>query len=534
MSAITTLPAGNPVSPGPVPGPPLPDGQTIEQVDGMFVITRPVHEGSRISCLDELVNDGSFIAYSREGDRLVVYADSADAALKVKMLKIENASIGEAGVVQKLKEVFLPYQMDKNCVEEYVPYRLCSLASSVCSGALSFVTNVLKEKAKGMILDKERIVSNDEIGGYLWKGTSFASSFLAKYGDIDPKRLSTICDLVGTATTIGASVATGIAPGSFLGVALVSMVIFALTSTVGGAAEANISQHMADGPNRGEITSKNRNQNIVAGCLGVPLAMGLKSLAGSMGINPVAFVTTTMGSALLMLNVASNAVIRMEPMTRGGVEKIVDAWISTGRVPEAEQKSWLGNLKSIFRTPSEEVSKRMHFASSREELAGKDADAAGFGRLLELFGDERYMLSYHGSDDTIQIAIKEKGSEFGDVMKAVAHARLVEKALDGGMLPVLQGLCGARAAAALIDLAHRALPEQVDIRERLKEQGWHPSTGALEFKKLDISVGPGMEKGIPVPMEKFLKLAAAPAPEELRKLLRPEDLAGASELPRAA
>ncbi len=176
----------------------------------------------------------------------------------------------------------------------------------------------------------------------------------------------------------------------------------------------------------------------------------------------------------------------------------------------------------------------MHFAGSREELTGKEQDAVGMGRLLEIFSDERYMLSYHGSDDSIQVTIKENGSEFNDIMKAVAHARLMEKALDGGMLPVLTELCGSRAGVALIDLAHRALPEQVDIREKLKENGWHPSTGALNFKKLDLSVGPAKDQGAPISIEKYLKLAAAPDPGELRKLLRPEDLAGESNLPMAA
>ncbi len=156
---------------------------------------------------------------------------------------------------------------------------------------------------------------------------------------------------------------------------------------------------------------------------------------------------------------------------------------------------------------------------------GSGKDAAGADRLFPLFNDDNYLLSYHGSDDRITILFRKK-AQFNDVAMAMAQARLMEMALDGGMLPALQQVCGDRAGKALVDLTHRALPAELKLTDGMKEKGWHPSAGNLPIEKLEVPQGPALDPAPPVPMEKFLKLVANPSVEELKTIVRKEDMQG--------
>jgi polyhydroxyalkanoate synthesis regulator phasin len=404
------------------------------------------------------------------------------------------------------------------------------LGGAVCGGALGFVNNIVSEGAKGLIQDKSKIAKSAEVNTNIGRILIMAGSYIARKGDADPKRFTFISSAIASGTTLVAIATLAAFPGAFFPVVLGTAVSGVISGTLGGAAGVNIANHMAKGPNKGEVAAKNSNQDLLAALMGAPLAMSLSKIATVMGTNPVLLTLGTMGVGLAVCTVMGASATKMEPVTQEKLENIVDQYIKTGQIPEAEQKSWRQNIKSLFHTPSENVSKRITFARSLDEVVGNGKDAAGADGLFPMFNDDHFLLSYHGSYDKINILFKKKAA-FNDVARAFTQARLMEMALDGGMFPALQQVCGDRAGKALADLTHRTVPSEMKIDDGMKEKGWHPSAGNLSFEKLDIPNGPATETAVPITLEQFMKLVADPSPEELRKFVMKDDIQDGGHVP---
>ncbi len=378
-------------------------------------------------------------------------------------------------------------------------------------------TRVNLDAMKVAFSSTENAALSGVINGMISKFTSMGGSFLAKKGDMDPKKFILASSMIASFNSLLTLGLLCSVPGVMPYLTGFTAMSGALAGSLGSAAGVNIFNHMAKGPSKGLVATKNSNQDMIADMCGMPLAMLLTRVAGVAGMNPYIFTVATLGPLLAFCTLKSASSIRMDPLHQANVEKIADNYISKNEVPVADTRGIFNTFKSLFSGDSKEYSKKINFADSFESLLGDGDKRGSKERLFSIFKDENYMVNCKGDD--ISILFRNKAG-VDDILKGYIHARLLEKALSGKMDKNLKELYGDDASTALVELSYRAMPANMRFTDELTAKGWHSGAVKIDVKKLDTSWN-GQDKVLSsgIDIKKFLELSENPSGEELKKLL---------------
>lgn len=489
----------------------------IEHSGPLVRIRKHIEPGTEVKGLGELLSSGGISSYSRKGEELVVYASSEDSARIIDSLEIEKKEKCGGTILGKLKEIFIPPDIEENCAPEYLRYRGWQLASAVCAGAIGFMNAQVSLDAINVAFStSEKAALAGVINGTVGKFICMGGSFLASKGDADPKKFSLLSSLLVSGNTIALLGILALVPQSYVALTAITGITGALAFILGSAADVNIFNHMAKGPAKGLVSSKNNNQNMVAEMCGMPLAMGMSRIASHLSVNPYVFTAAILGPLLAFTTIKAATSIRMEAVNQANLEKIADHYIEKNEIPEAEHKGITAAFKSLFAGDSSEFSRRITFADSMEAVVGDDA--AHTDRLFGLFKNENYVLNCN-SDSTISILFKKKAT-VEDILKAYTHARLIERGLDSTLADELKKLYGDDSFQALVDLSYRALPPSFKVTDELAEKGWNIGAAKLNLIRTDAEwTGPDHIHPKPLTIDTYKSMMVNPSPQELDAFL---------------
>ena len=496
---------------------PFPSAPVIEHEGNLVKIKQEIFPKSSIEGLNELVTNGSILSYSIGENELIVYANSEKAAEELKKLKVTAQSQMNIGAIAKLKEIFIPPDLDENCAPEYLKYRAWSLGAAVCGGGIGFMTaRVNLDAMKVAFSTTEKAALSGVINGMVSKFTSMGGSFLAKKGDADPKKFILASSLIASFNSLLTLGTLAVFPTALPVLTGFTAMSGALAGTLGSAAGVNIFNHMAKGPAKGLVSTKNANQDMVADMLGMPLALVTTRIASAVGMNPYIFTVATLGSLLALCHLNAAGSIRMDTLNQENIQKIADNYIVNREVPEADKKGVLETVKSLFSGDGDDYSKKIEFCDSLQTLVSQDT-SGDTDRLFSIFKNENYILN--PSKDKVSIVFKNKAT-VDDILKAYIHARLLEKGLSGKLMENLESLYGNKAPVALVELSYRSLQTGMRFTDELTSKGWHSTAVKVDMKKLDINwSGPDEISEKRIDMQKFVELAEKPEAKELKELL---------------
>gem|GEM_PF-3264473 len=477
---------------------------SIEREGSIYKITA---KGGDTVDMNSLAAGGKIQSYEKDNDgNLVIFASSPDVA--DKLVTAENTQEQtKLGFLQKAKDLFIPPNLKENCAPEYLKFRANQIAGSLCCGVINFMTARANLDAINIAFlgSSEKAALAGAITGAIYNLTSMGASYLAGKGDVDPKKCHLIANTLYATNIVGTLAGLALLPQAYIPISIVSSVLLAVGNMLNSAASINVFNHMAKGPAKGLVTTRNSNQDLLAGLVSTPLALGLSRAAGYLGVNPFIFAVATAGAALITLAVQGSSLIRMEALTRANLEKIVNGFIDSGKLPDAEKAGIWSTVKSIFSSESTEYSKKIQFADSLEDVVGKDRDGADARNLFKIFKKESYILNCD-KDGMIKIAFT-KNADLDCIMRAYMQARLIDKAYEKGFDKKLRELCGDYAPMALVDLTSRIVDKDMCFSKEMPDKGWNPNPAKLDIKKIDagwISSEDGPRVQIPLSIYKNL------------------------------
>lgn len=521
----------------------------IENVNGMVRIEQALENEINMSELDKLVADNVIKSYSKENNQLVIFADSNEAVDKLKTLKTEGASTKTGGIFSKVKEIFIPPNLEENCAPEYLRHRAWSLGAITFGNAIGFMnTRANLDAIKIAFNSTENVALAGVVNDVLAKLTSVTASFLASKGDQNPKKFFLGSNLIYMTNSFVALTGLSLLPELYVPLQATIAVSGALATALGASTWMHVFNHLAKGPAKGLIQSKNNNQETVANLLGMPIAMGLTRIAQSLGVNPYIFTLLTAGVMHSFCSLKSMNAMQCESLGKANLEKVVNYFIENEDLPQSEKTSVLQMLKDLFKGENTDYSKRIKFAESMNEVTGagdtanleknqtdeKQPDNANQNapisiqpapadELYSIFKDDTYLLNLK-EDNSINIAFKKK-TNYDSIFKAYTHGKLVELGIDSGLIEKLNRICGKNSSSALIDLAYRAIPDDMAVTFKLNDKGWFPSVSILGVKTLDINWKGSEKTTAPqLDMKKFRELAGSDNLEEIKKFVRKEYL----------
>lgn len=486
---------------------------TIEQKGEMFRIVRKLPANMTLAGLDKLVEAGSIQSYSREGDHFVIYANSANAVDSVAGLPQNRLP---HPWMEKAKELLLPPNMDENVASEYLPFRAWSLGASIAGSAISFSNLAVTMNATHVALGTtEKIVMAQTINAYAWRFTSMGASFMGQKGDKDPRRFYTINNMVAVSNSLLTLSLLSVIPKSYVPLALGTSVAGAFASSLGGAANVNIFNHMAKN-NKGLVSSKNSVQELCASLLGTPISMGIKWGANKVGVPPALATAALLGPVQVFCAMQAAKSIRMEPIQRGHLEQLSDNFLNTGQYQEAPQPTMLSNLKSAIvgeaTVPCSESVQVVHKVDDLLQGNNNPQD------VFSTFRSDKYLVNFDPTGKTSLALRRDAGLE--DVFRAYTQARYLELARPR-LYDAVKDLVGEKDAPnALVELAHRGLGQPLGAWQGLSEGGWHTNTLSLELKTVE-GEWKGDQKAALPPTDRaeLMAMAANPDKKRLAQLL---------------
>ena len=501
------------VAPGQAGEPASYDLQAQQTANGSWVYRQRLHENETIQGLDKMLEKGQLTSFSRQGDEMVMYAEK-DVTDQLRGLTHVQAKHGLLYYLGHLSEVFLPPDMDKNCAPEYLKYRLLSLGAAVCAGGIGFMNSSVLLNAIGATFhgDTQAAAAAAFVNTLIERGTSLSASFLAKHGDADPKSCLLISSGLAVTNTIGTLTVLSAFPGAWVPVTGVSTVVGALAGTIGGAAGVNIGNHMAKPHARGLVGSKNANQDLIAGLAGMPLGYAISKTAQHFGLNPYMTVAATLGPALAACTLLLVKNIRLERLSGGDLDQIVDHFVQHQAVPEAPQRGLVSTLKRFLMGEGQETDGRIQVADRVEDVVPPE-QASRVYPLME--GD--YLVNV--VDGQARLGVR-RSADLGNVLRGWMHARLVDRGLQSPLWPELQKRYGADAGVVLVDLAGRGLPEPATITEGLDGHGWNENAAGIRMARLDATWGhPPVPSRVSLSMQQYTELLQHPDDKTLDRLL---------------
>ena len=322
---------------------------TIEPKGDLFQVVRKKKPEQRVDGLSELVKDGTIALYNEQDDKVTIFARSREGAQRVAELpdvKKPNK------ILEKAKEIFLPPDMDKTVAPEYLRFRAWDLGSSIAAGAVSFANiSVGMNALKASFSSTEKAALAQTINTFVWRFSYMGGSFMSGYGEVDPRKFYTASSLIASTNSVASLSILSMLPKAFMPVSLTTSVLGAVGSTLGSSAGLNVFNHMAI-KNKGVVQAKNSNQNLVAAMLGMPIALGIKNIAGRLGVSSALLTAGTMAPLMFFCSLKAASSIRMEPIGRGELEMLCDNFIKTGLIQAAPNMTPLEAFTSIFNATS--------------------------------------------------------------------------------------------------------------------------------------------------------------------------------------
>lgn len=486
---------------------------TIEQKGDLFRIVRKLPADMTLQGLDKLVAEGAIQSYSREGDQFVIYAGSANAMDTVASLPQNRLP---HPWVEKAKEILLPPNMDENCSKDYLRFRSWSLGSSVCGSAISFSSLAVTMDATHIALGTtEKIVMAQTINTYAWRFTSMGASFLGQKGDKDPRRYYTVNNLVAVSNSLLCLGLLSVIPKSYVPLALGTSITGAFASSLGGAANVNVFNHMAKN-NKGLVSSKNSVQELCASLLGTPISMGIKWAAHKVGVPPALATAGVLGPIQLFCAMQAAKSIHMEPIQRGHLEQLSDNYLQTGEFKDAPEPTMLGNIKAaIVGEATVPCSDTVQVVNKVDDLLQNNANPQD---VFSTFRSDKYLVNFDPAGKTSMALRRDAGLE--DVFRAYTQARYLELARPK-LYDAVKDLVGDKDAPnALVELAHRGLGQPTGAWQGLAEAGWHTNTLTLEMKTVEGEwKGDAKNPLPPTDRAELMSLAANPDKKRLAQLL---------------
>lgn len=425
-------------------------------------------KGQNLKGLDDLLESGKIDSYRQTQDSVVVdINESTDRKAVEKALETPAA----IPLVEKAKQLFVPPDMSENVAPEYLSFRGWSLAGAVLGGALGFLNTQINLRATNASFSNlENAALAGTISGYLNTASAMGASFLAKRGDVDPKRAFATASLMQTVNTIGLMTGLSVFPTAFIPISYSSVVLGSVAGAIGGSAGINIGNHMAKEHARGEVGAKNANQDRFAGFFGVPLALAVTRGVKATGlpVDPTLASIGILGSALLLCNIQAANSLRFEGVDRKQLEELVADLTEGKKIPRAESTGFIGTLKEIFVAPEKEEGKLVHINDPAPLLQGD---------RLTMLGKEDYLVGL-SSEGKVQIAFR-KNVTGQALLKGTRHALL----LDGlkPQLALAEKVAPGRGELLLTELSYRALSVDGDWRSKVADAGWH-----LHAQKLEV------------------------------------------------
>ena len=425
-------------------------------------------KGQDLSGLDELLEAGKIDSYRQVNDSVVVDINASTDHKAVDKALETPAAIP---LVEKAKQLFVPPDMAESVAPEYLAFRGWSLAGAVLGGALGFLNAQITLRATNASFSSvENAALAGTISGYLGTASAMGASYLAKRGDIDPKRAFATASLMQTVNTVGVMAGLTVFPTMSLPFNYGSVLVGSVAGAIGGSAGINIGNHIAKEHARGEVGAKNANQDRFVGFFGVPLALaatrGIK--ATGLPVDPTLAAIGLMGSALLLCNIQAANSLRFEGVDRKQLEELVSTLAEGKKVPTASSSGFLGTLKEVFVAPEKEEGKIEHL---------KDPSALMQGERLLLLGKEDYLVGL-SPEGKVQLAFRKNASSPA-LIKGTHQALLLESLKSH--LPLAEKVAPGKGELLLTELSYRALKVDGDWRTQVSNAGWH-----LHAQKLDV------------------------------------------------
>lgn len=423
----------------------------------MKIVRVPLQGKPGLKGLDKLVESGEVASYARQDGDMVIFTNTPE---KVSGLELMPPKTGQA-LGKRIREFLVPSDI---CAPEYAAFRGWQLAGAVLCGVIGFMTTaVYLDSLKAAFSTSEQAAMSGVITGTLGKVTQMGGWALSRVGDTDPKKGFLTGGLVSSLNAVVALGLLAVMPSAHLPVYCATAVTGTLAGIMGGAAGVNISNHLAPGNNKGEVATKNGNQDMVAGFFGMPGGLAMSWAARSLGINPAVLAACTLGPAVLFCTVKAAQALRMEPMTRGQLLAAADAYVAGGALPEVERKGFWATLGGLFKGRPDEGPSSVVWTDRLEEV----------GAQFSLFKDEKYLLGV--KDGQVRVCFRE-GAGAEEAVKASVHARLVEMGLSNGW---------KKAPEDLVALTKRAVP--ADLTSRLTRAGWRITPASVGMKPVDAT-----------------------------------------------
>jgi len=496
---------------------------TVETTPDGVRIEEKVNGGDMLVGLDALVKDGTLRSYDRQGNTLVAWADSADAADRLAALERRKGQMTDGSVVDRMRQLLVPPNLSESVAPEYLKFRSWSLAGSVLSGAVGFMgASVNLDAMKVAFATGANAAMAGFVNGLVYKATAMGASYLARRGDADPKRWLLMSSLVNTTNGLLSVGMLSVFPQAYVPLNTYFSVTSAVSNTLGGAASINVFNHLARGDNKGVVQAKNANQDMLADALGAPLALGISSAASALGFNPYIATVGVLGPALAFCNLQAARALHLESLDHAGLQQIADGLIDQGQVTRAPHPTLLQSLHHLVSRAATSPEPGLVLTDSLDDIIR--AAAAGGGKseaLLGLFKDEAYCLATRAradGKDEIVMTTRESAT-VQDMLKAVTHARLLRRVLDSS----LPGLMPTSDRSLLVELTKRALPANLPDNAALAEQGWHPNLHALDLPHIDAAwSGTDPQRVVSLTTADLLRLIEKPDAAQLRSLLRLE------------
>lgn len=423
-------------------------------------IKYPYKKGKELDALDQMVKSGDIDSYHQTEEAVVVIPNSTTDR---KALDDAMAIAPRAPMLKRAKELLIPPDLDENCAPEYLEFRAWSLAGAVLGGALGFLNaqvNLTATNASFSTVENAALAGT--ISGYLSTASSLGASYLAKNGDVNPKRSFMIASLMQTANTVTMMSGLSLFPTQYLPFSYGSTVVGAVAGAIGSSAGINIANHMAREQARGVVGAKNGNQDKLAGFFGVPLALAVNHGIKATGI-PVDSTLASigvLGTALFLCNVKAAASLRFEPADRGRLEGLVTTLAGGQAVPEAPSTGLWGSVKELFRPPAEQEGE-IEYLDSPTSLMQPER--------LGLLSQEDYLVGLDANGRSRLVFRRNAGKNA--LIRGVRQAQILAELEPHRGLA--EQLVPGKGELLLTELSYRALDVDSDWKEQLTRAGWH-------------------------------------------------------------
>lgn len=514
----------------------------MDTVAGGVRFRLDVDRDQRVVGLDRLMKNGTIRGFERGDHRLIVYAADGSARRDIAdNLRVDStrpssllATVRPSGFLAtvwgQMKQTLVP---PKDAVSsDYWKVRLWGTANMLAASAVTYFSNAVLMHANTIVYSATtagaaqmaaKAATVAALTSTVGLAVTIASSFIAKNGDINPKKWL----LVGSLISLGNSMLNlgllSFYPHALIPLAFCTAITGAFGGVMGGAANVNIANHLAPGNNKGLVGAKNSNQDGVAGQIGTYAALGLMAGALYFGLNSQAFnvgMMCALGPTQAICNVMMAKSLRMEAIRRGDMERMGDAVIDRQPVPPAPDKGLVKSFKELIFGGAGPSDPAIHTVGTVDDfVTAANSSNSRADILFGLYRNEKYLLTQSQGGVTLGF---RKDAALEDVLKGYAQARLLQRCLASGLPQALHN-AGASDPTLLAELTYNALPSDLPSASDIGLQGWHTNLGSMRLPFIDPKdanwTGPAVNRLPKLSIEDVRQLIATPDAAHLKVLL---------------